>query len=276
VGLARTKDAKEWSEVESALRGLGLSESEVDVYKASLSLGPRPASIIAEKAGLKRSHTYNIISALQKRGIVQEIIKNGVRHFSCSPPSSLISLMDAQLCDLSQKKERLEAVIPKLLTMLGGISKQPRVKFYQGEQGIRDIFEDILRTPNDGMYSIVDLQYSWSSHDEDMRKWVKSFIARREEQDIWWNAIAVQSDTSNKELRRRSAGKRKVKMIQGIEIPAEVNIYGNKVALTSTSGEMIGVVIDNGPIVETMRNIHQFLWAMLPDYPIPRIGSSDN
>lgn len=271
----RTSD-QELGEVAAALSGIGLNEAEIRVYQASLSLGTRPASIIAEKAGLKRSHTYNILSTLQQKGIVQEVIKNSVRHFTCSPPHALIGIIDNQLGDLEQKKRSLESVIPILQGMLGGLARQPKVRFFQGKQGIREIFEDILRTPNvKEMCSFVDLQYSWSSFDEDMKHWVTSFIERREEKDIWWKAIAVNSDISNRELGRRSSRKREVKLVDGMRITAEINCYGPKVALTSTSEEMVGVVIENEPIVETIRGIHRYLWQLLPTYQEPELSAEE-
>ena len=42
------------SDVNTALHAFGLNEVESSVYQAALALGPRPASVIAHRAGLKR------------------------------------------------------------------------------------------------------------------------------------------------------------------------------------------------------------------------------
>ena len=55
-------------------------------------------------------------------------------------------------------------------------------------------------------------------------------------------------------------------MIEGVRFPAEINIYGSKVALTSTFQEMVGVMVENEPIAETLKNLHHFFWNTLPDY----------
>ena len=260
------KPAQSAPEISSALNGLGLSDSEAAVYQASLaSGGMRPASLIAKKAGLKRAHTYNVLEMLKEKGIVQETIKNNIRHFSALPPGSLLRMMENQLDDLGRKKKVLENVIPFLENLQNPFFKQAKVRLFQGKEGLREIFEDILRTGCD-MYSIVDLQHSWSSFDEESRHWIANFIARREERKICWHAIAVRSELSDYELKWRSAARREVKMLQGVTIPAEVNIYGSKVALTSTNHEMIGALIENEPISQTMLNLHHFLWSILPDY----------
>lgn len=253
----------------SALGGLGLTEPEIVVYQAALVTGARPASVIAKKAGLKRAHTYNILEALKEKGIVQETIKNGVRHYSPIAPSSLLVMMENQIADFVAKKKKLESIIPALENIQNSLGRQARVRLFQGKEGIREMFEDILRSGHD-MYSVVDLQNSWSSFDDESRSWIKSFIARREERNITWRAIAVRSELSDRELKTRSAAKRSVKLLEGVRLPAEINIYGHKVALTSTKQEMIGALIENEPIAETLRNLHQFIWKMLPDYKIEK------
>jgi len=253
------------TDVLAALNGLGLSETEIVIYQAVLATGSRPASVIAKKAGLKRAHTYNILEALKEKGIVQETIKNGVRHYSPIAPSSLLAMMENQVAELIQKKKKLEGIIPLLENIQNSIGRQAKVRLFQGKDGICEIFEDILRVGED-MFSFVDLQNSWSSYDDDSRHWIESFIQRREQRGITWRAIAVKSDVSDRELKRRSAAKRKVKILTGVHLPGEINIYGPKVALTSTKGEMIGALVENEPIADTLRAVHQVLWALLPDY----------
>jgi sugar-specific transcriptional regulator TrmB len=268
MGFAKTSADDSLLEVYGALNGIGLTDSETRVYHASISLGTRPASIIAEKAGLKRSHTYNILTSLKKKGIVQEVIKNGVRHFCSCSPSNLVGIIENEIGDLESKKRKLEHVIPLMQNMLGGLSTQPKVRFYQGRQGIREIYEDILRSANGEMRSFTDLRFSWSATDDEMRHWVKSFISRREEADIWWKVLAVRSDYSAKEFRRRSGAKRQIKALEGVELPAEIVSYGKKVALISTNGELIGVVIESEPIFNTFENLFALLWQIMPEYQL--------
>lgn len=266
--LAEEKAGSSAPEIISALNGLGLSDAEAAVYQASLITGGmRPASVIAKKSGLKRAHTYNVLDMLKEKGIVQETIKNNIRHFSALPPQSLLRMMEGQVEDLVRKKQELVEAIPFLESLQNPFSKQAKVRLFQGKEGLREIFEDVLRTGCD-MYSIVDLQYSWSNYDEDSRRWIANFIDRREERNIKWHAIAVYSEVSDRELRWRSAMKREVKKLEGIRIPAEINIYGSKVAITSTNHEVVGALIENEPIAQTLMNLHTFFWNILPDYDL--------
>jgi sugar-specific transcriptional regulator TrmB len=97
------------------LAPLGLKEQETAVYRAALALGARPASVIAQKAGLKRGHTYNVLQGLGDKGLVQEFVKGGVRHYVCSPPQSLLAIAWGREEELRRTKARLEELIPELV-----------------------------------------------------------------------------------------------------------------------------------------------------------------
>ena len=131
--------------IDSILSEFGLTQPEVNVYKAGLELGSRPASIIAQRAGFKRGHTYNVLSLLQQKGIAQEFVKNSVKHFTFSPPEVLVAMLENQQQELAAKKERLLKVLPELEKLRSQIASDPKVKFYQGVEGVKEIFEDMIR-----------------------------------------------------------------------------------------------------------------------------------
>lgn len=259
-------DAVEES-VSKVLSDFGLSSVEISVYQAALSLGSRPASTIAQKANLKRGHTYNVLQTLMEKGIVQEFVRGGVRHFTCSPPKSLLSIIHQREHELKEQKENLLKVIPQLEQLRNPLSAEPRVRFFKGLDGIKEIFEDMIRCPNQTIYGLVDLQYSWSIVDSKTQNWTRNFIRRREQNNIRWYGIAVRSDLSDYSVKLRPSYMRKMKVLDGVSFPAELHIYGEKVAITSTYRETIGVLIENEPIAETLRTMHQLLWKTLPDYP---------
>ncbi|HQH29200.1 MAG TPA: helix-turn-helix domain-containing protein, partial [Oligoflexia bacterium] len=171
-------------DVLSVLSEVGLSEVEVSVYKAALALGSRPASVIAQKAGLKRGHTYNILESLMEKGIVQEFVKSSVRHFVCSSPHSLLSMLQKKEHELAEQKRKLERAIPHLEQIRNPVAAQPKVRFYKGLEAIKEIFEDMLAVPNSIIYGFIDLEQSWSSANEAGHYWTRNFIKRREQKNI--------------------------------------------------------------------------------------------
>jgi sugar-specific transcriptional regulator TrmB len=255
-------------EVIGALQDFGLSEPEVAVYQALLALGPRPASIIAQRTGLKRGHTYNLLKNLMEMGIAQEFLKNSIRNFTVSPPSSLVSMLELRADDLERKKQKLRKIVPELERLRDPMRRDPRVRFFRGVDGIKEIYEDMLRYPEQDIRTVLDANYSWSVSGGEPEEWLVSFIKRRIERDIWWRAIINRSERSDAAVRGRPNVKREIKMVEELTLTVEICVYASKVAMLSTGDEMSGVMIENEMVAESLRNLHQAVWPFLPDYPL--------
>lgn len=253
-------------DVSEVLGDFGLASVEVSVYQATLALGARPASTIARKAGLKRGHTYNVLQSLMEKGIVQEFLKNGVRHFTCSPPKTLLSIVDRRAEEIASQKERLLRVIPFLEQMRNPLSSQPKVRFFQGVEGIKEIYEDMIRVPGQPIYAVTDIAYSWTFVEGEAYEWLQNFISRRAERDVWWYGIMNLSPATDMALRTRKWIKREVRTVQNLDLRVEISVFGPKVAITSTHQEQIGVLIENDEIATTLRNMHQAAWHVLPEW----------
>ena len=132
LGLSMTAD----TDIVTALRAFGLNDVEIAVYTSALQLGSRPASVIAQKAGLKRAHTYNVLATLAEKGIIQEFVKNSVRHFTASAPAALLSTMEEREKQLEKQKSLLSSIIPELERLRSPLISRPRVRFFQGGEAV--------------------------------------------------------------------------------------------------------------------------------------------
>jgi len=75
--------------MQSYFRDFGLEPKEEKIYLTCLALGPSPASIIAERAAIKRPTTYLILENLVKEGYISQSSRNGVIQFSAVDPEDL-------------------------------------------------------------------------------------------------------------------------------------------------------------------------------------------
>ena len=126
-------------EIDTLLNKLGFSDNKAKIYQAVLSLGSAPVSAIAQKAGIVRSTTYKILSELARDGLV-EMTDQGVKKFAALHPRALINLQD-------NKKSALERLLPELLGIYSSPKFKPKMRFYEGEEGKKKVFEDILSLP---------------------------------------------------------------------------------------------------------------------------------
>lgn len=253
--------------IHRSLESFGLSEPEIRVYLALLELGTQPASSIARKAGLKRGHTYNVLALLTQKGVAQEFERKGVRTFTCTPPASLLSLLDRRAEDLEGVKRSLLQSLPLLEAIIHPLAVQPKVRFYQGIEGIKQIYEDTLRFPGQDLYAVGDFDHYFPRENSpELNDWMWQYCDRRAKAGIRYLGIVNKSPTTDLAFKRRKGQKRIFKMLRNVDLPVEVNIYGDRVAVISSSRDMVGLIVEDKPTADTLRNFHQAVWAMLPDY----------
>lgn len=251
----------------TALQALGFTAEEAAVYLVSLELGSQPASVLAKRAHLKRGQTYNILSQLKDRGIIQEFTKNGVRHYVGQSPSVLLSILMTHEEELAVQKQKILQLMPLLEKLRNPLIIQPKVRFYQGVTGLKEVYNDTIRVPDQVMHAVCDFEHTFpEEHSAELHDWLWKYTDRRAAQNIMFYGIVNKSKESDLAYKWRRKQKRKMKMLRNVYLPVELIIYGNKVALISTKDDMVGVIIEDKPIAEMLRNTHQALWPYLPEY----------
>ena len=256
-----------FSPVGIVLSALGLTEAEATVYTQLLAIGSQPASVAAKKSGLKRGHTYNVLTELTHRGLVQEFEKGGVRYFTAAPPQTLVSILKNRQDDLDRQKRQLLEALPDLERIKNPFSVRPKVRFFQGISGIKEIYEETISVPGETLYAIGDFEHFFpKKNSPELHEWLWQYCLRRAKKGIWYMGILNRSPTSDLAYKTRVKQKRKLRMLTGIDLPVEVNVVGDKVAIVSTSRDMVGLIIEDKPTAETLRNFHRAIWTLLPDY----------
>lgn len=248
------------------LTRVGLSEVEQKVYLTVLRLGAKPVGAIAKAVGLKRGQTYNIVDELLEKGIVQEFTKSGVRQVTVNSPENLMVLLESREAELKTTKKLLSEAIPFLEIMQTPALSPSAVKFFRGVDGIRSLYEDTL-TVGEDIYAVGDFGATFPVEEsKELNDWIWNYAKRRASAGIHYYGIINKSAHSDLAYRRRVAQKRSLKMLEGVSLPVEINIYGGKVAMMSSANEKLGLLIEDVHVAETLRNLHRAVWGGLPDY----------
>ena len=131
--------------VRPLLLRLGLEDREIDVYLALLGMKSAKASAVASAAGQSRSHSYLLLKALMKRGLVSEVDRGGVLHFTAESPSSLLRIAEDRVRELSETGKLLEGAVPLLESLSSPIIREPRVTLLHGFEGMKQIYRESFR-----------------------------------------------------------------------------------------------------------------------------------
>lgn len=246
------------SKIIKNLKTLGFSENEVKVYLACLQLGRASVIKIAQKAGLKRTTAYSIIDVLLEKGILSKHQDKQGQKFSAELPEKLITV-------LQQKQNALLEVIPDLLAMASTESDiKPEVKFYQGKEGLKAVYEDTLESCQKG----DELAAYFSAEDvyNFLPDYTPTYVKRRASKGIKSKGIGLDSKMARKHKARDKKELRRSKLVSKQELPISIekNIYKDKVAFMNFRGFPFGVIVKSPQIAKSERAIFELLWEKLP------------
>lgn len=104
-------DENKNKEILKDLESLGLSEKESLVYMALLELGQVGSSKIIKKTSLHGQYVYDCLDSLEKKGLIQHVIKNGRKKFSAKNPKTLVGLIERQKATASAVAEKLKELM---------------------------------------------------------------------------------------------------------------------------------------------------------------------
>jgi len=231
------------------LRNFGLNDKEADVYLACLELGSATVQEVADKAGVKRTSVYNFVEDMKARGFITEV-KYGKRILLIAEdPHTLLKKADEQ-------KKKLEETLPEFMGLYNQPGEKPRVRYYQGVEGLKRIYEDTLKE-GVSIYEISDYERMFEAIDQD---WLREYPEQRIKNNIKAYSIAKEGIQARKVRAKDGKQLRETRFVSEVNFETEINIYGNKVALLSFRRPYAGVIIEDRAISQTLRSMWDIIW----------------
>lgn len=231
------------------LVGIGLTSREADAYIALLELGEASVLRIANKTKESRTHLYDTLASLVKKGLVGYVIKNSKKFYIANSPDKLL--------DYTKEKEtKLLEIIPELKSIHKKESIRPVIEVYEGKEGIKNILQDILIT-KDVMLSLGSTGKSPSI----IPYYLDLFHKQRIKLKIPLKII-YDDDKSGKS-RGKIVSKYKYTKVKYMKktSPTTTYIYGDKVAIILWIKEMpTAIMIKNNEVSESYRSYFELMW----------------
>jgi sugar-specific transcriptional regulator TrmB len=236
------------------LTAVGLSDKESSVYLAVLELGEATATSIAKRSGVERTTSYNILPSLVSEGLVDYTEKRGVKYFYVHKVEALEQRQEKILLDT-------KTLVPELKAVKKNIPQHPKVSVFEGIQGFRRIYEDVIESPNAGQEILA---YAGSSEALDYipKNTLIEFMNKRVNKKLQLR-ILVDENTFTKELEKENLTKlRKIKFLRKNEnrFHGETIIYNGKVAMISYAEGFLGTIIESNEIYNMQKSIFEELW----------------
>lgn len=238
-----------------SLEQLGLNYNEQKVYLTALQLEKATANQIAHQANLKRPTTYDVLYRLQSRNFLYETTENKKRYFMANHPNKLLEIIESQ-------KRSLEADMPALTSILNTLPKKPKVAYFEGIDGITQLYEDTLKSLERGDEILAYVTEDTINYLED---YAADYVARRSERGVKLRGIYQKSKKLNKYLDNNKSQLRSTRLADPKKffLKNEINIYADKMIIITYHPEPYGVLIESKEVIDTQRAIFEMAWQGL-------------
>ena len=236
------------------LQHLGLSDKEAAVYIASLELGSDTVQEIANRAEVKRANTYAVIEKLMGKGLMSSVEKGKKTLYQVEDPKQLLRLLQEQEEGIKKKEQEFKKHLPELETLFDIAEEKPKVRYFEGKEGLIAIREDYFKAKNKDALGVFALDEEKKVFSEEERK---NAYERRVNKNINTKLLYTSEkrmEATPKLTIRRFIPKDKFPM------SSSIIIYDNKVGIVSLKGKLIGVIIENKEISNTLRSIFNIAW----------------
>lgn len=232
------------------LTNIGMSEKEAKIYLACLELGPTTVLKISRKADVARGSCYDILDEMLEKAYVSKL--HEANHVIFSPVDPEVLLRQSE-----ENTRQFEMILPELKGLFHKAA-QPRVRYFEGIEGVKRVYLDTLTATTEilNYTNSMEVRHHWPHYDQE-------YIAQRSKKGIHLKCIAP-DDTCGREVQCLDAEfLRETRLLPSKEFSFtnEINIYDNKVAITSFQGELIGILIESKEIADTQRDIFKMAWA---------------
>ena len=240
-------------QIQHVLEAAGLHSREARLYLAGLQVGSAPASEYAKLAKLNRVTAYNTLEDLVKRGYFT--VERKVRAKWYAPVAPEYLAVEAR-----KNAEALDQSLPELRSLRGAEHRRPHVRFFEGWEGVRRVYEDTFTAKGEllNFANSAVLRKYWPAYDAE-------YVAERVKRGIHLRGIAPDDATGRRVQGMDKDSLREIRLVSAkdFDFRNEINIYGNKVSIV-TLGEdeenLFGVIIESKEVAETQRQIFEMAW----------------
>jgi sugar-specific transcriptional regulator TrmB len=246
-------------EIKKILEQFGLQGKKADVYLAALELGSSTVIEISKKAGIKRTTCYDILMDLETEGLISETSKGKKRLFVGEDPEKIQR-------NLKNKERLFSEILPQLQSIHNVRGSKPKVRFYEGKEGLKEVYADTLKYKNEILGFASDDIMKVLGMD-----WAMGYLKQRKKNNIWARGIVPGTELLKEKFISKDLEQlRMTKVVDPKKYPftIEINVYGhNRVALMSAKEEM-GLIIEGQEIHNTLKAIFELIWDLLPEIKI--------
>ena len=240
-------------DIKTELSNFGLNKSEIAIYLYLLEQGVSSPPQIAKSTKIARTNSYHILLSLKERGLIEEQSKGKRKVYLAKDPGALLMAEEA-------RKKALERVVPDLRALFGTQTNKPKIKFYDGIEQVKQIYLESLNS--DGIFALGSTKQLQGLTDDFLKKYAVEIKKRG---IVFKDILTKASKESAQVLTSEIGGIYESRYLpdKHKDVPTDMLIWDDKIALISLSEPVFGTVMLNKNITNTFKLVFNLLWDNL-------------
>lgn len=250
---------------------LGLHEEEAKVYLACLEVNGGLVSVIAKRAGVHRVSCYHTLEKLLGKQLLSQYNRNGVKCFAPEPPERLLEIAEEQV-------NLARGLVPELRGLVSRLAFKPKVRFYEGREGVERVFTESLTISEGGsprrslgeagrsreILGYTNLKDTTTFFPDFFRHYTHEKLRRgiktRYLSPTTVRSVHVIDPFLPKEY---DANLIEIFLVDVHQFPFanEILIFGNTVGIVSLNpDELLGLIVESATFARTMKAVFDLAW----------------
>lgn len=236
----------------------GLSEKEAKVYVSLLELEIATVGEIAKKSDINRSSVYVVLELLKKRGFVTTSGDKTVLHYIAVSPEVILKNAEDLAVKQNEIRRKIDDIIPELNALHKDTKIKPKVRVYEGKQGLINTFEDTLKSKE----KLMRISSSVGNLFKIIPEYFPGYVERRIKLGIKMRGIHP-NDIAGQQLIKADPTNFDTALLippNKYNFPADLAIYDNKIGYMSSEKGGTAIIIESKEISDVMKSIFDMAW----------------
>ncbi len=241
----------------------GLTEAQAATYIKLVENSPITPPALSELCGESRTNMYKLLESLEEIGLAERDESQKKLRYWAKSPDALLDLTKKRLEEATLANKKLNVGISALRDDFFKHSEQAGIRFFQGKEGLRQIFNDQINSKQSVYYirSVADVVDFDSQEMHNIRnEFVKNKIKRYGiTQDFQSQMLPPDKRIDIAESDKMMLLNRTWIKKEDYTAPVEWATYGDKLSIISFGAEVTGTIIESKQIAESFRQIFKLL-----------------
>ncbi len=238
------------------LQSFGLNKKQASVYLACLESGRTSVQNISKKTGIKRTSVYDLVTGLIEQGLIIQTIKGKKRFFVAEDPKIIKKR-------LMQKQNEFDELLPELQSLYSIPGHKPKIEYYEGIDGIKQVLEKTLTSKEKELKSILPLKDFLDLVGEEF---FHHYTQKRIKHGYTLRTIRPITKEIARAVKKYHWGtnknqKREVRLApKYFQFSMAMYLFDNKVILMSSKKEIFAFIIESDEFAYNQKALFEVLW----------------